>query len=49
LKEEKAKAEAAAFIDRSPYNLSSIVVLAESDNKKILLTGDGRGDHTPSV
>ena len=46
LKEEKAKAEVAAFIDRSPYNLSSIVMLAESDNKRILLTGDGRGDHT---
>ena len=47
LKKEKAhKAEIAAFIDSSVYNLSSIVVLVESGGKRILLTGDGRGDHT---
>ncbi|HYN21496.1 MAG TPA: hypothetical protein VE078_11090 [Thermoanaerobaculia bacterium] len=45
-KAEKARTEAAAFIDRSVANLSSIVALAEADGKRILLTGDGRGDHT---
>ena len=34
----------AAFNDRSPYNLSSIVVLAEFGKKRMLLTGDARGD-----
>ena len=34
----------AAFVDDSVPNLSSIVVLAELDGKKILLTGDARGD-----
>ena len=29
----------------SPYNLSSIVVLAECDGKTMLLTGDARDDH----
>lgn len=47
LKKEKAhKAEIAGFVDTSVYNLSSIVVLVESGGKRILLTGDGRGDHT---
>ncbi|HET9226113.1 MAG TPA: hypothetical protein VFR31_05570 [Thermoanaerobaculia bacterium] len=45
-KDKKAKTEAAAYVDRSVYNLSSIVILAEADGKRILLTGDGRGDHT---
>lgn len=44
--DDEARAEAAAFVDRSVYNLSSIVALAEADGKSILLTGDGRGDHT---
>jgi len=44
LKEAK-HAEVADYVDRSVYNLSSIVVLAEIDGKRILLTGDGRGDH----
>jgi hypothetical protein len=44
--DDESRAEAAAFVDRSVYNLSSIVVLAEADGKRILLTGDGRGDHT---
>lgn len=43
---EKAAARAADYLDKSPYNLSSIVVLAECDGKTMLLTGDGRGDHT---
>ena len=34
----------AAYIDDSVPNLSSIVVLAEVDDKRILLTGDARGD-----
>lgn len=45
-KDEEARAEAAAFVDRSVANLASIVVLAEADGRTILLTGDGRGDHT---
>jgi hypothetical protein len=45
LKEAK-HSEVADYVDRSVYNLSSIVVLAEIDGKRILLTGDGRGDHT---
>jgi hypothetical protein len=36
----------AAYVDKSVHNLSSIVVLVESQGKRILLTGDGRGDHT---
>jgi beta-lactamase superfamily II metal-dependent hydrolase len=35
----------AEMVDESIPNLSSIMVLAEADHKKILLTGDGRGDH----
>jgi hypothetical protein len=38
-------AEIAAFVDRSVANLSSIVVLAEVEGKRMLLTGDARGDH----
>ncbi len=38
-------AATAAFTDNSPYNLSSIVVLAECGGKRMLLTGDARGDH----
>ena len=34
-----------ANADRSVPNLSSIMVLAEADNKRLLLTGDGRSDH----
>jgi beta-lactamase superfamily II metal-dependent hydrolase len=36
---------AAAMIDRSVPNLSSIVIVAKCDGKTILLTGDARGDH----
>jgi hypothetical protein len=46
LEKEEQQAAAAAVLDKSPYNLSSIVVLAELDGKTMLLTGDGRGDHT---
>ena len=38
------KALAAAFVDESVFNLSSIVVLAEAGKKRMLLTGDARGD-----
>jgi len=34
----------AAYVDKSVPNLSSIVVLMEAAGKKILLTGDARGD-----
>jgi len=46
LLKKKKTAEVADYVDKSVYNLSSIVVLAEIDGKRILLTGDGRGDHT---
>jgi hypothetical protein len=41
----EGKAATAAYVDNSPYNLSSIVVLAECQGKRMLLTGDARGDH----
>jgi beta-lactamase superfamily II metal-dependent hydrolase len=42
---KRAAAEAlAAYVDKSVPNLSSIVVLAEVDTKRILFTGDARGD-----
>ncbi len=44
LNADEAKALAAAFTDRSVFNLSSIVVLAEVRGKRMLLTGDARGD-----
>jgi hypothetical protein len=48
-KHEDAIASADPFLmanaDRSVPNLSSIMVLAEADDKTILLTGDGRSDH----
>jgi hypothetical protein len=34
----------AAYVDKSVPNLSSLVLLAESGGKRILLTGDARGD-----
>lgn len=42
----KTSAIVADYVDRSPYNLSSLILLAECDGKSMLLTGDGRGDHT---
>ena len=43
---ELGLAKLAAYVDESVYNLSSIVVIAESGGKKMLLTGDARGDDT---
>jgi beta-lactamase superfamily II metal-dependent hydrolase len=44
-KKGKSPAEAlAAYVDKSVPNLSSIVVLAEFGGKRMLLTGDARGD-----
>jgi hypothetical protein len=43
-KAKKNKEAVAAFTDSSVANLSSIVVLAETNGKKMLLTGDARGD-----
>lgn len=40
----KSLADLAAFSDTSVANLSSIVVLAECEGKRMLLTGDARGD-----
>lgn len=42
--DKNGQALAAAYLDESVYNLSSIVVLAEAAQKKMLLTGDARGD-----
>jgi len=41
---KSAGAALAAYVDESVPNLSSIVVLAKSGGKSILLTGDARGD-----
>ena len=41
---DEAAAHAAEYLDRSVYNLASIVVLAEVGKKRMLLTGDARGD-----
>ncbi|MGE0490435.1 MAG: hypothetical protein AB7S38_14600 [Vulcanimicrobiota bacterium] len=41
---EEAAAIGAAFLDESAANLSSTVVLAERGGKRMLLTGDARGD-----
>lgn len=37
-------AKTAEYLDRSPYNLSSIVCLVRQGERKILLAGDARGD-----
>lgn len=44
-KKDADKALAAAYSDRSVFNLASIVVLVECEGKRILLTGDARGDY----
>ncbi|HET6467724.1 MAG TPA: MBL fold metallo-hydrolase [Geminicoccaceae bacterium] len=48
LKARKGKQEPAAalaaYVDRSVANLSSIVLLAEAGGRRMLLTGDARGD-----
>lgn len=43
-KPKPAGAALAAYVDKSVPNLSSIVVLAQSGGKSMLLTGDARGD-----
>ena len=43
--ERVARRTLAAFTDTSVANLSSIVAIAEADGRKMLLTGDARGDH----
>lgn len=43
-KDKEAAAAAARSLDTSVFNLSSLVVLAEAGNSRILLTGDARGD-----
>ncbi len=43
-KEREGEAALAAYVDESVPNLSSIVVLAQADDKSVLLTGDARGD-----
>lgn len=42
--DEEGEALAAAYLDESVFNLSSICVLAEAGKKRMLLTGDARGD-----
>jgi beta-lactamase superfamily II metal-dependent hydrolase len=42
---EAKPAEVAAVVDKSPYNLSSIVCLVRQGKHSILLTGDANGDH----
>lgn len=41
---QEMEAILAAYVDESVYNLSSIVVLAELGGRRMLLTGDARGD-----
>ncbi|MBR0911492.1 ComEC/Rec2 family competence protein [Bradyrhizobium japonicum] len=43
-KEKRREDITAAYSDRSPYNLSSIVVMATFGGRTALLTGDARGD-----
>lgn len=44
LKDKRSALEAAAYLDESVYNLASIVALIEAEGRKLLLTGDARGD-----
>ncbi|MEE9412960.1 MAG: MBL fold metallo-hydrolase [Methylococcales bacterium] len=41
---KKARIQAAQSLDNSVYNLASIVVIAQTGDKTMLLTGDARGD-----
>ena len=43
-KKSPSAATVAGYLDRSVFNLSSIVVLAAFKKKRMLLTGDARGD-----
>jgi hypothetical protein len=40
----KTKVQSASFVDKSVFNLSSIVALVTQGSKRILFTGDARGD-----
>lgn len=42
--DKKTRAALASFTDTSVANLSSLVLLAEVEDKRMLLTGDARGD-----
>lgn len=42
---ESGEIEVTRMDDRTPANLSSITLLAEAHGKRVLLAGDGRGDH----
>lgn len=44
LQEKEKEAEAQALVDKSPFNLASICLLAEMQGQRMLLTGDARGD-----
>jgi hypothetical protein len=44
-KQEAKAAKVVAYLDNSAPNLASLIVLATDGKKKILLTGDGRGDN----
>ena len=44
-KKKESDATIAEYLDKSPYNLSSIVCLARQVDRVMLLTGDARGDH----
>ena len=44
-KNEEGQSLAAAFLDESVFNLSSIAVIAEAGGRTMMLTGDARGDH----
>jgi beta-lactamase superfamily II metal-dependent hydrolase len=41
---EAASAQVSAYLDKSPYNLSSLVCLLRQGDHTMLLTGDARGD-----
>jgi Metallo-beta-lactamase superfamily len=43
--DEEEAAALAAYLDETVYNLSSVVLVAEQGGKRMLLTGDARGDH----
>ncbi len=44
VEKQQQKAEAAAYLDKSVYNLASLVLLLRAEGKEMLLTGDARGD-----
>ena len=48
LAKQAAGAHVSEYADRSVFNLSSIVVLAEAGGRSMLLCGDARGDHVLS-